>query len=107
DQERVEWDRECLAAAGVDATRLFPLVERTEARRGLRRPWGVRWPALRDTPWFPAVGDGAASNVGSDCTDPTRVAVNVGTSAALRIVTEATASPPRGLWRYRLDRRTS
>jgi gluconokinase len=58
-------------------------------------------------PWFPAVGDGAASNVGSDCVEPARVALNVGTSAALRIVTRATAPPPRGLWRYRLDRGAS
>jgi gluconokinase len=56
-------------------------------------------------PWFPAVGDGAASNVGSDCVDPGRVALNVGTSAALRVVTEAPVPPPRGLWRYRVDRR--
>jgi gluconokinase len=107
DQDSVDWDRECLAAAGVEATRLFPLVERTEARQGLRRPWAIRWPALRAIPWFPAVGDGAASNVGSDCIDPTRVALNVGTSAALRIVTRTAEPPPRGLWRYRLDRHAS
>ena len=43
--------------------------------------------------------------MGSGCVDPARVALNVGTSAALRIVTDAPAPPPRGLWRYRLDRR--
>jgi len=107
DQESLDWDRESLAAAGVDEARLFPLAERTEARRGLRPSWARRWPALRHLPWFPAVGDGAASNVGSDCTDPSRVALNVGTSAALRILTQTTAPPPWGLWRYRLDRRAS
>jgi gluconokinase len=107
DQERVGWDRASLAAAGVDEGRLFPLVDRTEGRQGLRPAWGRRWPALRAIPWFPALGDGAASNVGSDCTDPARMALNVGTSAALRIVTTAATPPPRGLWRYRLDRHTS
>jgi gluconokinase len=107
DQESVDWDRESLAAAGVGDARLFPLVERTEARHGLRPSWAHRWPALRVVPWFPAVGDGAASNVGSDCTDPTRVALNVGTSAALRILTGPTAPPPWGLWRYRIDRHAS
>ena len=106
DQERAQWDREALAAAGVDAERLFPLVDRADARRGLRPEWASRWPALRAVPWFPAIGDGAASNVGSDCIDATRVALNVGTSAALRVLAD-TPSPPRGLWRYRLDRRTS
>ncbi len=105
DQDTLRWDAEALAAAGIEVERLFPLAPRTEGRRGLRAPWAGRWPALRSVPWFPAVGDGAASNVGSDCTDPGRVALNVGTSAALRIVCETAVAPPRGLWRYRLDRR--
>lgn len=107
DADRLAWDGEALAAADIDETQLFPLVDRTEARRGLRARWARRWPALRSAAWFPAVGDGAASNVGSHCIDPTRVALNLGTSAALRIVTTSPAPPPRGLWRYRLDRRAS
>jgi gluconokinase len=98
------WDAEALAAAGIDAGRLFPLVDRTDARRGLRAPWSARWPALRAVPWFPAVGDGAAGNVGSDCVTPERIALNVGTSAALRLVPRTAAPPPRGLWRYCVDR---
>ena len=105
DQEALRWDTEALAAAGIEAERLFPLATRTDGRRGLRAPWTHRWPALRGVPWFPAVGDGAAGNVGSDCMDPGRIALNVGTSAALRIVTEARVTPPPGLWRYRVDRR--
>ena len=62
-------------------------------------------PKLRDVPWFPSVGDGVASNVGSDCTDRGRIALNVGTSAALRIMTPEAGAPVRGLWRYRLDRK--
>jgi gluconokinase len=106
DQARGGWDREALAVAGVDEDRLFPLVDRTAGRSGLITAWARRWPALRDVAWFPAVGDGAASNVGSDCTDPTRVALNVGTSAALRVMAGGPSAPPAGLWRYRVDRRT-
>jgi gluconokinase len=97
------WDAEALAAAGLDPTQLFPVVERTHARRGLRREWAARWPALHAVPWFPAIGDGAASNVGSDCTTPDRIALNVGTSAALRVATDSARRPPRGLWRYGID----
>jgi len=108
DQEAARWDAEALAAAGVEAARLFPLCDRHEGRVGLRPSWARRWPALRGRPWFPAVGDGAASNVGSGCLSPTRLALNVGTSAAMRIVVAGDpGSPPRGLWRYRLDRRLS
>lgn len=99
------WDAEALAAAGIDGPRLFPLVDRGDGRRGLRAPWAGRWPALRAVPWFPAVGDGAAGNVGSDCTAPDRIALNVGTSAALRVAPRHDAPPPRGLWRYSVDRR--
>jgi len=104
DQDTLRWDPEALAAAGIEADQLFPLGIRTEGRRGLRAPWAGRWPALRSVPWFPAVGDGAASNVGSDCVDPSRIALNVGTSAALRVIRRERLAPPRGLWSYRLDR---
>jgi gluconokinase len=105
DQARADWDPETMAAAGLDADHLFPLTDLGAPRQGLRRPWAARWPALREAPWFPAVGDGAASNVGSDCIGADRIALNVGTSAALRVVTGALVTPPRGLWRYALDAR--
>jgi gluconokinase len=104
DQETTRWDPEALAAAEIEERRLFPLADRTEPRRGLRAPWAGRWPALRTASWFPAIGDGAASNIGSDCVDATRIALNVGTSAALRVVTRDPPAPPHGLWRYRVDR---
>jgi gluconokinase len=107
DQHACVWDAEALAIAGISASQLFPLVDRHEPRRGLRSPWARRWPRLTTVPWFPAIADGVASNIGSDCTDPSRIALNVGTSAALRIVTRSPGAPVRGLWRYRVDRETS
>ena len=106
DQDRADWDPEALAAAGTDPPQLFPLADRRQGRRGLRAPWASRWPALRNAVWFPAVGDGAAGNIGSDCVDARRMALNVGTSCALRLV-GPTTPPPRGLWRYRVDRELS
>jgi gluconokinase len=105
DQDAQRWDVEALAAAELEPSRLFPLCDRHDGRRGLRPLWSRRWPALRSAVWFPAVGDGAASNVGSGCVDPSRMALNVGTSAALRVCTTASTPAPPGLWRYRLDRR--
>ncbi|MGH7311769.1 MAG: gluconokinase [Candidatus Rokuibacteriota bacterium] len=105
DQEELCWDVEALAAADLEPARLFPLCDRRDGRRGLRPEWSRRWPGLRSAVWFPAVGDGAASNIGSGCVDPSRMTLNVGTSAALRVSTTASAPPPPGLWRYRLDRR--
>ena len=105
DQSRQAWDAPILAAAGIDEEGLFPLCDRDQGRHGMRSVWRHRWPPLAAASWFPALGDGAASNIGSECTDNKRVALNVGTSTALRVVTEVPLAPPRGLWRYRLDRR--
>src|SRR5438309_5812380 len=98
------WDAEAPAAAGVETRPLLRAVEPAQGRPGLPREGAARWPAVHAVPWFPAVGDGAAGNVGSDCTEPDRIALNVGTSAALRVATDGTRPPPRGLWRYGVDR---
>ncbi len=71
---------------------------------GMVQPWAQRWPSLAAVPWFPAWGDGAASNIGSGCARPGRLALNIGTSAALRLVTPSPpAVLPPGLWCYRVD----
>lgn len=60
----------------------------------------------RGVPWFPAIGDGAASNLGSGADRTGLGAINVGTSAALRIMKEgAKARAPFGLFAYRVDAR--
>ena len=62
------------------------------------------WKSLNDVPVFLAVGDGAAANVGSGCTNAKRIAVTVGTSAAARVVLNDIEKIPKGLWCYRIDR---
>src|SRR5216683_3056886 len=105
DQTRGRWDETMLEAAGIAASTL-PRIDDTAAP-GLRPRWAARWPALARVPWHPARGDGACSNVGSDCWGPGRIALNVGTSAALRVVLPEPLGPhpatPWGLWRYRID----
>ncbi len=54
--------------------------------------------------WFPAIGDGAASNLGSGAGHHPRATINLGTSAAFRVVSDrAGPDPPFGLFTYRLD----
>jgi gluconokinase len=65
-----------------------------------------RFPELQNVPWFPAIGDGAAGNLGSDAIAAPRAAMNVGTSAALRLVVrEIPRRFPAGLFCYRVDAR--
>jgi gluconokinase len=105
DQARGRWDDALLETAGL-AAHALPAIDDTPPS-GLRAPWAARWPALARVPWHPARGDGACSNVGSDCWGPGRVALNVGTSAALRVTLTEPLGPhpatPWGLWRYRID----
>ncbi len=108
DRRRLRWDAVLLAALPIDEAHLSPLTDVSVPRQGLRSPYAERWPALRDVPWFPTVGDGAAANIGSGCVTPERVALTVGTTSAMRVVTrEDVEDVPWGLWCYRVDGRRS
>ena len=100
------WDAQALELAGVDERALPAIAPGGWA--GRLGPEGARrWPSLAGATWHPATGDGAASNVGAGCVSPDRVAVNVGTSAAIRAVEPAETAAPlhRELWRYLVDDR--
>ncbi|MEU4382576.1 FGGY family carbohydrate kinase [Micromonospora echinofusca] len=107
DLRTLDWDAEACALAGSDAGEL-PELAPYGWRGRLRPTYAWRWPQLADVPWAGPVGDGAASNVGSGCVEPGRVAVTVGTSAAVRLVQRVPAGQampplPEQLWRYRVD----
>ena len=98
------WDAQALELAGVDE-RALPAIARGGWAGRLGPEGARRWPSLAGATWHPATGDGAASNVGAGCVSPDRVAINVGTSAAIRAVEPAEAAAPlhRELWRYLVD----
>ncbi|WP_433500184.1 FGGY family carbohydrate kinase [Sphaerimonospora sp. CA-214678] len=98
------WDGEAMALAGVTGDRLPPLAPRGWTGT-LDSRWARRWPALRDVPWLPAVGDGAAATVGGGCAGPDRISVTVGTSAAVRVAHPLAGAftLPGGCWRYLVD----
>ena len=80
------WDTELLEAIGIDEEQLAPLSD--EPVDG----------------WYPALIDGACSNLGAGCVGKARAALMVGTSGALRILYETERPQPRpGLFMYRLD----
>jgi len=106
DQNRLDWDEEVLSAAKVRREQLSPLVDVDAPAKGLRGKFAARLQPLRKVPWFPAVGDGACSNLGCGCVSPKRAALMIGTSGAMRVLfTSGQARPPWGVWCYRVDRR--
>jgi gluconokinase len=96
------WDDELLKYLKLDAGAL-PVIGGPSP---LTEKWSKRWPRFAEAVWHPAVGDGAANNIGSGAAAPGVAALMVGTSAAVRVVLDR---PPRkipaGLFCYRVDER--
>ncbi len=101
-----DWDPELLDVLHLSREDLGTLVPLTDTATGTNAAI-TRWPALKDVPWLPAVGDGGCSNLGAGCATPDRFAVMIGTSGAERVVW-APPQPfevPWGTWCYRVDER--
>jgi gluconokinase len=107
DCRRLQWDPAVLKMCGVRAAQLpaisdepLRVVDRGEAIL----PALHRFPELREALWFPALGDGACSNLGSDARTPDCAALNMGTSGAVRVIqARRPARVPAGLFCYQVD----
>jgi gluconokinase len=100
------WDDELLKELGLSLSQLPTPGDTSDVLCGLKPEFAGRWPALKGVPWFPAIGDGATANIGSNCATSSTWAVTVGTSSALRVVVPPEQiEPERGLWLYYVDRR--
>ena len=107
DQNALEFDEEMLSHLPIKRENLPQLCDLDDGAT-LKSEFQNRWPKLRNAPIFPAIGDGACSNIGSGCTDEKRIGLNAGTSGAMRVVLrDFSGAPPRGLWRYRVDKNRS
>jgi gluconokinase len=97
--QTLTWSPKILELIGLDPSTLGRLSDapaKVDSARDFAELGGV--------PWFPAIGDGAASNLGSGATRHGLAAINVGTSAALRVMRHSgRAVAPFGLFCYRVD----
>jgi gluconokinase len=92
------WDERLCDVCEVDGAKLPSISAQSESRSGVRV--------------FHPIGDGAAGNLGSGASQPGIIAINVGTSAAARMVqlnqqVRNQAPVPFGLFRYVVDARRS
>jgi gluconokinase len=101
------WDEELLEATGIAREQLPVIAETHEASARLKAEYARRWPRLREARWFPAIGDGAANNIGAGCMTRAEIALMIGTSGAMRVLWkgEPPLEMPPALWCYRADRR--
>ncbi len=105
DQRQNDYCTEVLNVLGIDTHQLAPVETLDEPRRQLRPEFAARWPLLNGIAWYPALGDGACNSIGSGCSTPSRFALMVGTSGAMRVVVkQSRVTIPAGIWCYRVNR---
>jgi len=105
-QNENNYDAALLEALPVQPEQFAAVDAMDQPRTKLRDEFRGRWPELDGIPWFPALGDGACNNVGSGCVGHDRYALMVGTSGAMRAVSQIDRIDiPAGLWCYRVDRK--
>jgi gluconokinase len=98
---KLAWDAELMKGCGITPEQLRPVSDEPTPAGGRI---AAQFPELKGVPWFPGIGDGAASNLGSGATRPGLAAINVGTSAAVRVVAHGRkVHTPFGLSLYRMD----
>jgi gluconokinase len=106
-QRSCEWDEELLEALAVSVESLPKIAAPNQSLQRLNHRYAARWPQLSEARLFPAIGDGAANNIGAGCNSTEKVALMIGTSGALRVCFEG--EPPDQLapelWCYRADKR--
>ena len=104
----LDWDTELLSQIDLSRDRLPAISSYDDVQFGLTTEYASRWAQLRDARFALGVGDGAAVNIGTGCVGADRIAITVGTTAAMRtFAVRDPGSPlpevPRGLWGYPLD----
>ncbi len=107
DQRKCVWDKKLLDLLGIAAEKM-PIISATDdTALSLDEHFRRRWPRLKETRYFPAIGDGAANNIGAGCLKRSKAALMIGTSGAMRVAFKGDPPDniPAGLWCYRIDRR--
>jgi gluconokinase len=105
-QHTCDWDSELLHALDISIASLPEIAGPTRTFQGLTHDFALRWPQLSGARFLPAIGDGAANNIGAGCHSPGSVALMIGTSSAMRVLYdgEPPVKLPPELWCYRADR---
>lgn len=107
DLRRNDWDAPLLKFLKIKPANLPPVVAEDSQTFRLNKKYQKRWERLKGARWFPAIGDGAANNLGAGCVEKSKAALMIGTSGAMRVAFqgEPPEKIPNGLWCYRIDRK--
>lgn len=106
-QRTCEWNSELVHHLKVNLSSLPQIAETDFTSAELDSDYAARWPQIANARILPAIGDGAANNIGAGCITNDKTALMIGTSGAMRVAFEG-ESPreiPPELWSYRIDRK--
>ena len=105
-QQTCAWDSELSSGTGISIEQLPQVATSGQTFQSLTEDYAARWPLLDRAAWFPAIGDGAANNIGAGCVSADRAALMIGTSSAMRVLFSGMPpqSLPPELFCYRADR---
>ncbi|MBW3112844.1 gluconokinase [Bacillus sp. MCCB 382] len=94
--ENLAWDEEAMKVAGVSKDQLSVPVSTTESLVDLKSEYTEMLGLPADTPFVVGASDGVLSNLGVNAIEPGVVAVTIGTSGAIRAVTDRPVTDPKG-----------
>lgn len=101
----LDWDEQALSVTGVAKDQLPEPVDPYTIEKGMNPQYAAEMGLDVDTPFIYGAGDGPLSNLGVNAIQPGVAAVTIGTSGAIRVVTDAPKIDPKGrTFTYALDK---
>lgn len=94
--EDLDWDQGALEVAGITEKQLSSLVPTTHIIQGLNQALAIELGIAADVPFIVGASDGVLANLGVNAIEPGVVAVTIGTSGAIRTVTDRPVTDPNG-----------
>lgn len=93
---QLDWDQEVLALLDISVDQLSQLVETDYQVTGLNESYAEVIGLPVETPFIVGASDGCLSNLGVNAIDGKTLALTIGTSGAVRMVTDKPVTDPKG-----------
>ncbi len=101
-----KWDQAALPLAGIDEKQLPLLAEPTSQETVMVESERQKMDVPHSTPFVYGAFDGALSNIGVGAIKPNQIAITIGTSAAVRVITDRPViDPEERLFCYMVDKK--
>lgn len=92
----LKWDENALSIAGITEDQLSTIVPTTFEINGVKKSYREAMGIPKDLPFIVGASDGVLSNLGVNAIKPGVMALTIGTSGAIRTVTNQPKTDPQG-----------